>query len=134
MTILEISMIDWLMRQIQMSLVATYWFELQIEVLEMKIKRFIAVSHMEDECLKFFLHQYFEVGIIHLDRLQFTTITHQLKWAKMRKIQENRCTKFYHLEEGSKLLGKICKGDVCRCAEENCFMQQQLEEVMRSCS
>ncbi|CAJ0956149.1 unnamed protein product [Ranitomeya imitator] len=77
------------------------------------------VSHMEDECLKFFLHQYFEVGIIHPGSV---TVYDYYS-------PENRCTKFYHLEEGSKLLGKICKGDVCRCAEENCFMQQQLEEV-----
>ncbi|XP_069623415.1 complement C3-like [Ranitomeya imitator] len=77
------------------------------------------VSHVEDECLKFLLHQYFEVGLI-----QPGSVTVYDYYSP-----ENRCTKFYHLEEGSKLLGKICKGDVCRCAEENCFMQQQLEEV-----
>ncbi|XP_075200018.1 complement C3-like [Anomaloglossus baeobatrachus] len=77
------------------------------------------VSHTEEDCLKFNLHQYFEVGLI-----QPGSVTVYDYYSP-----ENRCTKFYHLEEGSKLLGKICKGDVCRCAEENCFMQQQLEEV-----
>ncbi|XP_056426218.1 complement C3-like isoform X2 [Hyla sarda] len=77
------------------------------------------ISHTEDECLKFNLHQYFEVGLI-----QPGSVTVYDYYSP-----ENRCTKFYHLEEGSKLLGRICKGDVCRCAEENCFMQQQLEGV-----
>lgn len=77
------------------------------------------ISHKEDECLKFNLHQYFAVGLI-----QPGSVTVYDYYSP-----ENRCTKFYHVEEGSKLLGRICKGEVCRCAEENCFMQQQLEKV-----
>ncbi|XP_075715291.1 venom factor-like [Rhinoderma darwinii] len=77
------------------------------------------ISNTEDECLKFYLHQFFEVGLI-----QPGSVTVYDYYSP-----ENRCTKFYHLEEGSKLLGKICRGEVCRCAEENCFIQQQLQNL-----
>lgn len=77
------------------------------------------ISHTEDECLKFNLHQYFKVGLI-----QPASVTVYDYYSP-----ENRCTKFYHVDPNSKLLGKICQGEVCRCAEENCFLQQQLEEV-----
>ncbi|XP_077326609.1 venom factor-like [Lithobates pipiens] len=77
------------------------------------------ISHTEDECLKFNLHQYFKVGLI-----QPASVTVYDYYSP-----ENRCTKFYHVDENSKLLGRICQGEVCRCAEENCFLQQQLEEV-----
>ncbi|XP_044132849.1 venom factor-like [Bufo gargarizans] len=77
------------------------------------------ISHTKDECLKFHLHQYFQIGLI-----QPGSVTVYDYYTP-----ENRCTKFYHLEEGSKLLGKICKGDLCHCAGESCFMQQQLGEV-----
>ncbi|XP_069804243.1 complement C3-like [Dendropsophus ebraccatus] len=77
------------------------------------------ISHKEEDCIKFNLHQYFKVGLI-----QPGSVTVYDYYSP-----ENRCTKFYHMEEGSKLLGKICRGEVCRCVEENCFMQQKLEEV-----
>ncbi|XP_063787118.1 complement C3-like [Pseudophryne corroboree] len=77
------------------------------------------VSNTEEECLKFNLHQYFEVGLI-----QPASVTVYDYYSP-----EKRCTKFYHVEEDSKLLGSICYGDVCRCAEQNCFMQQQLDKV-----
>ncbi|KAM5171777.1 A.superbus venom factor 1-like [Mantella aurantiaca] len=76
------------------------------------------ISHTEDVCLKFNLHQYFKVG-----RIQPASVTVYDYYSP-----ENRCTKFYHVDENSNLLGKICQGEVCRCAER-CFMQQQLEEV-----
>ncbi|XP_063787099.1 complement C3-like [Pseudophryne corroboree] len=77
------------------------------------------VSHKEEDCVKFNLYQYFEVGLI-----QPASVTVYDYYSP-----ENRCTKFYHVDEDSKLLGRICQGDVCRCAEENCFMQQQLAKV-----
>ncbi|KAM5171776.1 A.superbus venom factor 1-like [Mantella aurantiaca] len=77
------------------------------------------ISHTEDECLKLKLYQYFKVGLI-----QPASVTVYDYYSP-----ENRCTKFYHVEENSKLLGQICIGEVCRCAEEHCFMQQQLKEV-----
>ncbi|KAM5171783.1 A.superbus venom factor 1-like [Mantella aurantiaca] len=77
------------------------------------------ISHTEDMCLKFNLHQYFKMGLI-----QPASVTVYDYYSP-----ENRCTKFYHVDENSKLLGKICLGEVCRCAEQNCFMQQRLEKV-----
>ncbi|XP_072005886.1 A.superbus venom factor 1-like isoform X1 [Engystomops pustulosus] len=77
------------------------------------------ISHKEEDCVKFYLHQFFEVGLI-----QPGSVTVYDYYSP-----ENRCTKFYHVSEDSKLLGKICSGEVCRCAEANCFMQQQLDEV-----
>ncbi|KAJ6657650.1 hypothetical protein lerEdw1_002151, partial [Lerista edwardsae] len=53
------------------------------------------VSHSQDECLEFKAYQYFEV--------------------------DEQCIKFYHPSKASGLLNKLCHGDVCRCAEENCF-------------
>ncbi|XP_069815962.1 LOW QUALITY PROTEIN: complement C3-like [Dendropsophus ebraccatus] len=77
------------------------------------------ISHKEENCVKFNLHQHFNVGLIQPGSV---TVYHYYS-------PENCCTKFYHMEEGSKHLGKICQGEVCRCAEANCCMQQQLEEV-----
>ncbi|XP_063787102.1 A.superbus venom factor 1-like isoform X3 [Pseudophryne corroboree] len=77
------------------------------------------ISRTEEECMQFNLHQYFEVGLI-----QPASVTVYDYYSP-----ENRCTKFYHVEDSSKLLGTICQGQVCRCAQENCFMQQQLDEV-----
>ncbi|KAM4749201.1 complement C3 [Rhinophrynus dorsalis] len=75
------------------------------------------ISHAEEDCVKFYAHQIFEVGLI-----QPAAATVYDYYTP-----ESRCTKFYHVDEDSALLGKICKGDLCRCAEENCFMQQQLD-------
>ncbi|XP_074836426.1 A.superbus venom factor 1-like [Carettochelys insculpta] len=75
------------------------------------------VSHQEDECLQFKAHQYFEVGLI-----QPASVTVYDYYSI-----DDRCTKFYHPSKKSGLLSKICHGDVCRCAEENCFMQQKIE-------
>ncbi|OCT59414.1 A.superbus venom factor 1-like [Xenopus laevis] len=75
------------------------------------------ISHTEEECVKFYAHQYFEVGFI-----QPASVTVYDYYNP-----DSRCTKFYHVEEGSALLGRICQGDICRCAEENCLMQQQIE-------
>ncbi|XP_040271050.1 complement C3-like isoform X2 [Bufo bufo] len=77
------------------------------------------ISHTEDECLKFHLHQYFENGLIQPGSVTVVDYYNP----------ENRCTKFYHMEEGSKLLGKICKGDFCRCTEESCFLQQEFGKM-----
>ncbi|XP_029442264.1 A.superbus venom factor 1-like [Rhinatrema bivittatum] len=76
------------------------------------------VSHREDECLKFRAHQYLDVGLI-----QPAAVTIYEYY-----LLENRCTKFYHPSKESGLLDKICQGDVCRCAEENCYMQQSIDE------
>uniref|UniRef100_A0A8D2LE27 Complement C3 n=1 Tax=Varanus komodoensis TaxID=61221 RepID=A0A8D2LE27_VARKO len=43
---------------------------------------------------------------------------------------DEQCVKFYHPEKGSGLLSKICHGDVCRCAEENCSLLNKLEPAV----
>nr|XP_042700098.1 venom factor-like [Chrysemys picta bellii] len=75
------------------------------------------VSHTEDECLQFKAHQFFEVGLI-----QPASVTVYDYYSI-----DDRCTKFYHPSKQSGLFNKICHGEVCRCAEESCFMQQKLE-------
>uniref|UniRef100_A0A6I8PYC6 Complement C3 n=1 Tax=Xenopus tropicalis TaxID=8364 RepID=A0A6I8PYC6_XENTR len=75
------------------------------------------ISHTEPECVKFYAHQYFAVGLV-----QPASVTVYDYYTP-----ENRCTKFYHVKESSALYGKICQGDVCRCAEENCFLQQKID-------
>ncbi|PIO36849.1 Complement C3, partial [Aquarana catesbeiana] len=76
------------------------------------------ISHTEDECLKFNLHQYFKVGLI-----QPASVTVYDYYSP-----ENRCTKFYHVDENSKLLGRICQGEVCRCAEVYRTTLSQIKE------
>uniref|UniRef100_A0A8C0G857 Complement C3 n=1 Tax=Chelonoidis abingdonii TaxID=106734 RepID=A0A8C0G857_CHEAB len=74
------------------------------------------VSHTEEECLQFKAHQFFEVGLIQPGSV---------------KVYEyyslaDQCTTFYHLPKESGFLSKICHGDICRCAEENCFLQHKM--------
>ncbi|KAL8164554.1 UNVERIFIED_CONTAM: hypothetical protein K2H54_053340, partial [Gekko kuhli] len=76
------------------------------------------VSHSQDECLKFKAYKYFEAGLI-----QPGSVTVYSYYSL-----DDRCTKFYHPSQGSAHLNKICHGDVCRCAEENCFLNNQREE------
>ncbi|XP_078541458.1 complement C3 [Lissotriton helveticus] len=78
-----------------------------------------AVSHKENDCFSFKAHQYFQVGLI-----QPAAVTVYEFYSL-----ESRCTKFYHPDKESGLLSKICQGDVCRCAEENCFMQKFVGEI-----
>ncbi|XP_040272011.1 A.superbus venom factor 1-like [Bufo bufo] len=77
------------------------------------------IPHKEDKCLKLHLHQYFKVGLIQPG---YITVHDYYS-------PENQCTKPYHVNAGNKLLGKICKGDMCRCAD-NCFMQQQQQQQL----
>ncbi|XP_060109217.1 A.superbus venom factor 1-like [Heteronotia binoei] len=77
------------------------------------------VSHLEDECLEFKAYKYFEAGLI-----QPGSVTVYSYYSL-----DDRCTKFYHPSQGSEHLKKICHGDVCQCAEENCFLHQGDEPV-----
>ncbi|XP_077117906.1 A.superbus venom factor 1-like isoform X1 [Ranitomeya variabilis] len=74
------------------------------------------ISHTEEECIKFNVHQIFNVG-----QIQPASVTVYDYYSP-----ENRCSKFYHVDKDSELLAMICQKDVCRCAEGNCFLQQQL--------
>ncbi|KAM8793858.1 complement C3 [Eudromia elegans] len=73
------------------------------------------VSHQEEECLSFKAHQMFQVGLI-----QPASVTIYSYY----KI-DDRCTRFYHPEKSGGKLSKICHEDVCRCAEESCFVQHK---------
>ncbi|XP_039370632.1 A.superbus venom factor 1-like [Mauremys reevesii] len=75
------------------------------------------VSHREEECLQFKAHQFFEVGLI-----QPASVTVYDYYSI-----DDRCTKFYHPSNQSGLFNMICHWDICRCAEESCFMQQKIE-------
>ncbi|XP_035427750.2 complement C3 isoform X1 [Cygnus atratus] len=73
------------------------------------------VSHQVEECIAFRAHQQFQVGLI-----QPASVT-VYSYYKI----DDRCTRFYHPDKDGGQLKKICYGDVCRCAEENCFVRQQ---------
>ncbi|CAM4693299.1 unnamed protein product [Caretta caretta] len=74
------------------------------------------VSHMEEECLQFKAHQFFEVGLIQPGSVKVYEYYSLV----------DQCTIFYRLPKESGFLNKICHGDVCRCAEENCFLQHKM--------
>ncbi|XP_072005882.1 venom factor-like isoform X2 [Engystomops pustulosus] len=75
------------------------------------------ISHRKDECIKFNVHQIFKVNLI-----QQGSVTVYDYYSP-----ENRCSKFYHVEMGSKSLDIICLNDMCQCATENCYALSQLE-------
>ncbi|NWI23840.1 VCO3 factor, partial [Sula dactylatra] len=73
------------------------------------------VSHKAEECFSFKAHQQYRVGLI-----QPAAVT-VYSYYKI----DDRCTHFYHPDKDGGQLSKICYGDVCRCAEENCFVQHK---------
>ncbi|XP_072347058.1 complement C3-like [Scyliorhinus torazame] len=70
-----------------------------------------SVSHAEDTCLGFKVHQFFKVGLIQPASVKVYEYYDT----------ENSCTKFYNVNANSGMLSKICEGDVCRCAEGSCI-------------
>uniref|UniRef100_A0A8C5LL32 Complement C3 n=1 Tax=Jaculus jaculus TaxID=51337 RepID=A0A8C5LL32_JACJA len=77
------------------------------------------ISHTEEECLSFKVHQYFEVGLIQPGSVKVYSYYNL----------EESCIRFYHPEKADGMLNKLCHKDTCRCAEENCFMHQSIEKV-----
>lgn len=73
------------------------------------------ISHKAEECFSFKIHQRFQVGLI-----QPAAVT-VYSYYKI----DDRCTRFYHPDKDGGQLSKICYGDVCRCAEENCFVRHK---------
>ncbi|KAM3924663.1 A.superbus venom factor 1-like [Leptodactylus fuscus] len=78
------------------------------------------ILHRQEECIKFNVHQIYKVGVI-----QPASVT-----VYEYNSPENRCTKFYHMDKDSKMLATICQDGVCRCAAENCFLKQHLDDVI----
>ncbi|CAO2640989.1 Complement C3 [Lemmus lemmus] len=77
------------------------------------------ISNSEEECLSFNVHQYFNVGLIQPGSVKVYSYYNL----------EESCTQFYHMDKEDGLLSKLCHNEMCRCAEENCFMHQAQEKV-----
>uniref|UniRef100_A0A8C5UL27 Complement C3 n=1 Tax=Microcebus murinus TaxID=30608 RepID=A0A8C5UL27_MICMU len=77
------------------------------------------VSHTEDDCLSFKIHKYFQVELIQPGAVKVYSYYNL----------EESCTQFYHPEKEDGKLSKLCHNEVCRCAEENCFMQKWEEKI-----
>ncbi|EDL38244.1 complement component 3, isoform CRA_d, partial [Mus musculus] len=77
------------------------------------------ISHTEEDCLTFKVHQYFNVGLIQPGSVKVYSYYNL----------EESCTRFYHPEKDDGMLSKLCHSEMCRCAEENCFMQQSQEKI-----
>ncbi|XP_050960509.1 complement C3-like [Labeo rohita] len=73
------------------------------------------VSHKETEKIAFRMHQMLDVGL-----LQPAAVTIYEYYSP-----EKRCTKFYHPDREDGALYRLCKGDLCQCAEENCTYQKK---------
>uniref|UniRef100_A0A667J3P8 Complement C3 n=1 Tax=Lynx canadensis TaxID=61383 RepID=A0A667J3P8_LYNCA len=77
------------------------------------------ISHDQEDCLTFKVHQYFNVGLIQPG---------SVKVYSYYNLDEN-CIRFYHPDKKDGLRSKHCHTDVCRCGEENCFMHPMDEKI-----
>ncbi|XP_044900676.1 complement C3-like [Felis catus] len=77
------------------------------------------ISHDQEDCLTFKVHQYFNMGLIQPG---------SVKVYSYYNLDEN-CIRFYHPDKEDGLLSKLCHKDMCRCAEENCFMHPMDEKI-----
>ncbi|KAM5230170.1 complement C3-like isoform 2-T2 [Hipposideros larvatus] len=77
------------------------------------------ISHSQEECLAFKVHQFFNVGLIQPGAVKVYSYYNL----------DETCTQFYHPEKEDGMLSKLCHNEMCRCAEENCFMHHENEEV-----
>ncbi|XP_004689349.1 PREDICTED: complement C3 [Condylura cristata] len=73
------------------------------------------ISHDQEDCLTFKVHQYFNTGLIQPGVVKVYSYYNL----------DETCTKFYHPEKEDGMLSKLCHKDMCRCAEENCFMHPE---------
>ncbi|VFV36969.1 complement c3 [Lynx pardinus] len=76
-----------------------------------------SISHEQEDCLTFKVHQYFNVGLIQPG---------SVKVYSYYNLDEN-CIRFYHPDKKDGLRSKHCHTDVCRC--ENCFMHPMDEKI-----
>ncbi|XP_056311766.1 complement C3-like [Danio aesculapii] len=81
------------------------------------------VSHQVSERLVFRMHKTFNVGL-----LQPASVTIYEYYSP-----DARCKKYYHPEREDSALYRLCKGELCVCAEESCSYQKknQVEESKR---
>ncbi|KAI7811071.1 complement C3 [Triplophysa rosa] len=73
------------------------------------------VSHKEIERIVFRMHKINQVGL-----LQPAGVTVYQYYEP-----DKRCTKYYHPGRQDGTLLRLCQGDVCQCAEENCSYQKK---------
>ncbi|KAL1281259.1 hypothetical protein QQF64_000062 [Cirrhinus molitorella] len=73
------------------------------------------ISHRREDTISFRLHRIMNGGF-----LQPAAVTVYEYYSI-----ENRCVRFYHPTRKEGALQKICKNDVCQCAEENCSLQKK---------
>ncbi|XP_050968697.1 complement C3-like [Labeo rohita] len=73
------------------------------------------VLRKDPQIISFKMHKMFNVGL-----LQPAAVTIYEYYSP-----DARCTKFYHPERTDGALYKLCKGDLCQCAEENCSFQKK---------
>ncbi|XP_070597686.1 A.superbus venom factor 1-like isoform X2 [Erythrolamprus reginae] len=77
------------------------------------------LSHSEDECLHFKIHKHFEVGFIQPGTVKVYSYYNL----------DEQCSKFYRPDNGTGLLNKICRGNICRCAEGTCSLFNQQKNI-----
>ncbi|XP_023603360.1 complement C3-like [Myotis lucifugus] len=77
------------------------------------------ISHNQEDCVSFKVHQFFNVGLIQPGAVKVYSYYNP----------DETCTQFYHPEKEDGMLSKICHNEICRCAEENCFMQHSEDQV-----
>uniref|UniRef100_A0A3P8SVT4 Complement component c3a, duplicate 5 n=1 Tax=Amphiprion percula TaxID=161767 RepID=A0A3P8SVT4_AMPPE len=72
------------------------------------------VSHTRPEEITFRIHQTLKVGVLQPAAVSVYEYYNQ-----------TTCVKFYHPERKAGQLLRLCRGDECTCAEENCSMQKK---------
>ncbi|XP_015419781.1 PREDICTED: LOW QUALITY PROTEIN: complement C3, partial [Myotis davidii] len=77
------------------------------------------ISHDQEDCISFKVHQFFNVGLIQPGAVKVYSYYNL----------DETCTQFYHPEKEDGLLSKLCHNEICRCAEENCFMHHSEDQV-----
>ncbi|XP_056621736.1 complement C3-like [Triplophysa dalaica] len=82
------------------------------------------VSHAERDRVVFRMHKVTKVGL-----LQPAAVTVYEYYSP-----DARCTKYYHPDKEDGALSRLCHGDLCQCAEENCSLQKKtkVSEDVRS--
>ncbi|XP_042573190.1 complement C3-like [Cyprinus carpio] len=79
------------------------------------------ISHTRQDRISFRLHRIMNGGF-----LQPAAVTVYEYYSL-----ENRCVRFYHPTRKEGAFQKICKNDVCQCAEENCSLQKK-EKILEA--
>ncbi|XP_036067509.1 complement C3 isoform X2 [Oryzias melastigma] len=72
------------------------------------------VSHTRPEEISFRLQETIPVGVLQPAAVSV-----------YEYYEQTPCVKFYHPEREAGQLKQLCRGDVCKCAEENCSMQRK---------